>query len=81
MTRQLDARVLHLIPQSTANADIVRREFLSLVEFETKKKRAAVKEAGHYLDKLMKKITHDEQDLKDKLEALAATAYVLPRSP
>lgn len=64
----------------TADANIAQREFLSLVEFETKKKKAAVKEAGYYLERLTKNIDRDEQGLKNELERLASTAYVFSMS-
>jgi hypothetical protein len=52
------------------------RQFFSLVEFETKKKKAAAKEAGQYLERLTKNIDRDEQELKKQLGDLTSASYV-----
>jgi len=51
------------------------RQFLALVEFETKKKRLAGKAAAQYLDKFTQRLEESEQTLKKQLKDLSATAY------
>ena len=53
----------------------LRRQFLSLIEMEQKKKKAAV-DATQYLEKLAKDIDLDRQRMKKQLEDLASILYV-----
>lgn len=50
------------------------RQFLALVEFESKKKRMAGKAAAHYMDQFVQRLEEGEQGLKKKLQELCAAA-------
>jgi hypothetical protein len=53
----------------------VSRQFLALVEFESKKKRAA-KAASEHMEKFHDGIHNDEEALKKRLEDLSVASYV-----
>jgi len=50
------------------------RQFLALVEFESKKKRKAAKAANEYMDKFTNGINNAEQALKKRRATLSATS-------
>jgi hypothetical protein len=52
---------------------VLRRDFLSMFEDETKKKkRAALKESGQHMEKLAKDVDRDQRYLKKQVEELIA---------
>ena len=53
------------------------RQFLALVEFESKKKTKSAKEGSEYLDKFANGVKADEQSLMTHLHDLGVTAYVV----
>jgi hypothetical protein len=50
------------------------RQFLALVEFESKKKRKAAKSANEYMDKFTNSINNADQALKKRRDNLNATS-------
>jgi hypothetical protein len=50
------------------------RQFLALVEFESKKKRKAAKSANEYMDKFTNSINNADQALKKRRDDLNATS-------
>jgi hypothetical protein len=50
------------------------RQFLALVEFESKKKRKAAKAANEYMDKFTNGINNAEQALKKRRDNLNAAS-------
>jgi hypothetical protein len=50
------------------------RQFLALIEFESKKKRKAAKAANEYMDKFTKHVNGEEQALKKYREKLSAAS-------
>jgi len=63
------------LPESNFVADLWNyRQFLALVEFESKKKRMAGKAAAHYMDQFVQRLDEGEQELKKKLQDLRTAA-------
>jgi hypothetical protein len=52
------------------------RQFLALVELETKKKRQAAKKSIQYLEAFKKRVEDEERALKANLQDLSAAACV-----
>ena len=50
------------------------RQFLALVEFESKKKRKAAKSANEYMDKFTNGISNADQALKKRRDSLNAAS-------
>jgi hypothetical protein len=50
------------------------RQFLALVEIETKKKRKEAKEANEYMDKFRNRISNAEQGFKKRRDDLIAAS-------
>jgi hypothetical protein len=57
--------------------NVGRRQFLALVEFESKKKRKAAKAANEYMDKFTNNVKRDEQVLTNLLDDRDNASYVL----
>jgi hypothetical protein len=55
---------------------VVSRQFLALVEFESKKKKRAAKAASEYMEKFHDSIQNDEEALKKRLGNLSVASYV-----
>ena len=50
------------------------RQFLALIEFESKKKRKAAKAANEFMDKFTNRINSEEEALKKRREELSTVS-------